>query len=44
MAHALEIIVDAAEQLANYKEIIFLFVGGGASKKNLDQYIHLKKY
>jgi len=42
MAHALEIIVDAAEQLANYKEIIFLFVGGGASKKNLDQYIHLK--
>jgi len=41
LAHSLESLVDAAELLDNDK-IVFLFAGGGAGKKGLDDYIESK--
>ena len=35
MAHALEVVIDAAKRLRLYPEILFMLVGSGADKKNL---------
>lgn len=39
MAHALETIVEAAELLKDEKEIVILFAGGGAARKNIEQLV-----
>lgn len=43
MAHGLFSIVDAAEELKSYPEIVFMFAGGGSAKAGLEQYINSKK-
>ena len=35
MAHALHVVLDAAEQLRSHDDILFVFVGEGAEKENL---------
>mgnify|MGYP006093327689 CR=1 FL=1 len=37
MAHGLEIVIQAARQLIHEPEIIFMMVGSGATKKNLEE-------
>jgi glycosyltransferase involved in cell wall biosynthesis len=39
MAHGLEVIIEAAKQLINQPEILFMMVGSGASKKNLQEIV-----
>ncbi|MCF6216949.1 MAG: glycosyltransferase family 4 protein [Emcibacter sp.] len=43
MAHALEKIVDSAELLKEEKDIVILFAGGGAARKNIEQLVADKK-
>ncbi len=43
MAHALEKIVDSAELLKEEKDIVILFAGGGATRKNIEQLVADKK-
>ena len=42
MAHALESVVAAAELLSGYKDIVFLFAGGGAAKPEVDKLVRDK--
>lgn len=37
MAHALDKVIDAAEKLADHEDIVFMFVGGGAQKAELEK-------
>ena len=37
--HDLVSLVKAAEELKNYKEIVFLFIGAGSGKKALIEYV-----
>lgn len=43
MAHGLYSLADAAEKLSVYRDIVFLFAGGGAAKQKLNDYIENKK-
>lgn len=40
--HGLEVAIDAAEILKERRDILFLFVGDGAEKQNLQAYAHKK--
>jgi glycosyltransferase involved in cell wall biosynthesis len=42
MAHALDRIVDVAESLKNYQDIVFLFAGGGAARTMVETMVREK--
>ena len=43
MAHALDKIVETAELLVDYKNIVILFAGGGAAKPEVEKLVADKK-
>jgi colanic acid biosynthesis glycosyl transferase WcaI len=42
LAHGLDKVIEAAELLESYDDIVFLMIGAGANKKKLDETIKLK--